>query len=114
MNKRYAGAVSDPLANTDFEARITAALERRPEAAIPEDFAARVVASLPPARPARTRIRAGRWTAIAAGAAALAGMAILAPHSAPSFTNLAFDAELLLTAQLAAIASWLVLPGREI
>ena len=113
MNKRYAGAM-EPLANPEFEARITAALERRAEPAIPENFAARVTAALPPLRPARRRVSAGRWAAIGAGVTALAGIVLLAPHAAPSFSSIAFDAELLLTAELAAIASWLALPGRQV
>ena len=113
MSNRYAGKVEAPV-NTDLETRITAALERRAEPAVPADFAARVVAALPPVLLARTRVSAGRWAGIAAAAVALAAMLVLAPHCVPSFTNLAFDAELLLTAELAAIASWLVLPGRAV
>jgi hypothetical protein len=110
--------VSNPQPDPGLEARITAALDaalsRKPAPRIPADFAARVLASLPPAAPVRRRVRVGRRVAVAAGVAALAAMAFLAPHMAPSYTNAAFDAELLLCAELAAIGSWLVLRGREI
>lgn len=86
--------------NTQFEARLTRALERRPRVAIPENFAARVASSLPPHRPRRRIVPVRK---LALGAAALASalaMFAVAPHAAPSFTNLAFDVELMLLAEL--------------
>lgn len=110
--------IMEPVSNSQpdpaVEAAITAALERRAEPRIPADFAARIVAALPPAQPVRRRMPLGHRVALITGAIALAAMAVLAPHAAPSYTNLPFDAELLLCAELAGIGSWLVLRGREI
>jgi len=102
------------MANNEFEARLTAALERRTEPVVPADFSARVQAALPTAAPVRPARRMGRIVAGVALAVALVAMLVLAPHIRPSFSSIAFDAELLLLAELAAIASWLALKGREV
>jgi len=106
----------------EFEAAITRALERSPDPgyspdqgydpaspvlAIPADFAARVVASLPKQRAARPAIRAGRTIAIVALVVLAIVLFALAPHVTPSFTSVTFYIELIILAQLGAIAYWL-------
>ena len=99
-----------------FEAAITRALEHSPEpgyspessgSAIPADFAARVAASLPKQRVARPVIRAGRTVAIVAMVVLAIVLFALAPHVTPSFTSVMFYVELIVLAQLGAIAYWL-------
>ena len=97
-----------------FEHRITAALERRADPAVPAGFAARVASTLPATRHARASLHLGRTAAVIASVLMLAAMLWLAPHSAPRFTDIAFDAELLLMAELATVAAWLVLNWREV
>jgi hypothetical protein len=104
----------DTSIHASIEASIDAALARSPQAAIPVDFAARVRAALPPVTPARPRASAARNTAIAASAILLVGVFALAPHAAPSFTNLTFDVELSLLAELACILTWLAQPRTEL
>jgi len=96
----------DSQQTNDFETRLIAALEHRPEPAIPADFALRLAAQLPPVKPARRRIPAAQTISILAAIVCVLALAWLAPHAAPSFTSLAFDLELLLFAQLAFIAHW--------
>jgi len=94
------------------EAAVTAALEHRAAAEIPADFAARVVAALPRQR-SRTRAQPiGRNVALLAVVLLTVALFALAPHSAPNFANWAFDLELLLLAQLCAIAWFLTPHGR--
>ena len=99
-----------------FEAAITRALEYSPEqgyspessaSAIPVDFAARVVASLPNQRPARPVMRAGRTVAIVALVVLAIVLFALAPHVTASFTSVMFYIELIILAQLGSIAYWL-------
>ena len=91
----------------DFEAAITQALELRRDPAIPTDFAARVMQSLPAQKPVTPRLQVGRTIGIIAAAVLMAGMFALAPHATPNFTSLTFDLELLLLAELGAIGYWL-------
>ena len=93
--------------NSDFAAKLTRALEHRPETVVPVDFAARVVAALPPARPARKPIQMGRTVGLAAAAVLGVALFALAPHATPTFGNWAFDFELVVIAQLGGIAYWL-------
>jgi hypothetical protein len=90
-----------------LEADLTRTLERQPVVVVPEGFAARVAGSLPPRRPVRRRVQTGRTVAMVAAWIVALTMFALAPHAAPNFGNLTFDMELLLLAQLAAIAYWL-------
>ena len=94
-------------AQTGFEAKLTRALECRPEPAVPMDFAARVAAALPPARPARKPMQVGRTVGLAAAAVLGVALVALAPHATPTFNNWAFDFELVVIAQLGGIAYWL-------
>ena len=89
------------------EVAITAALEHRASVAVPVEFAARVVAALPPQRARRRAMPVGRSVAIAAAVLLTVALFALAPHSVPSFVNWEFDVELFLVAQLCGIA-WLV------
>ena len=98
-----------PQNNPDagFEAGLTRALERRPEPAIPVDFAARVRTVLPPQPRPRHTAQIGRAVSIAAAGVLAVAMFLLAPHAAPSFGSMAFDFELLAIVQLAGIGYWL-------
>jgi hypothetical protein len=91
----------------DFEATITRALERRREAAVPAEFAARVVTHLPARRAVRQEMGAGRSAGIAGAVVLAIALVAIAPHAEPNFASVTFDLELLLLAQLAAIAYWL-------
>lgn len=93
---------------TELDRAITTALEQQPRVNIPTDFAARVRASLPPAPAPRKHLQAGRSIAVAAAAILTIAVFVVAPHAAPNFTSLAFDLELLMLAELGAIAYWFV------
>jgi len=90
-----------------FDAKLTRALERRPEPAVPADFASRVAAALPPAAPAPKPMQVGRTVGLAAAAVLGVALVALAPHASPAFNNWAFDFELVVIAQLGGIAYWL-------
>ena len=90
-----------------FEAKLTRALEHRPEPVVPTDFAARVAGALPPPAPARKPMQVGRTVGLAAAAVLGVALIVIAPHAAPTFGNWAFDFELLVIAQLGGIAYWL-------
>ena len=97
----------DENSQTGFDAKLTRALERRPEPSVPMDFAARVAVALPPPAPARKPVRVGRTAGLAAVAVLGAALFALAPHATPAFNNWAFDFELVVIAQLGGIAYWL-------
>jgi hypothetical protein len=99
--------VQDENSQPGFDASLTRALERRSEPAVPLDFAARVVATLPPPLPARKKMQVGRTVGLAAAGVLGVALFVLAPHATPTFGNLAFDFELVVIAQLAGIAYWL-------
>lgn len=91
------------------DARLTAALEHKPEPQIPVDFAAKV-ASLAAAQPPRRRRIAPRFgSAIALLSVPIAALAMfaLAPHTLPNLHSLSFDTELALLAELAFIGWWI-------
>ncbi|HEY5382310.1 MAG TPA: hypothetical protein VIJ65_08635 [Acidobacteriaceae bacterium] len=92
-----------------MEAAITRALELQPEVVVPEDFAARVRASLPVQPKARARRSVGRIAGTAAAAGLIVALCWMAPHTQPSFASVAFDMELLVLAELAGIAAWLAM-----
>ncbi len=62
------GQWQDENSQPGFDAKLTRALERRPEPMIPADFASRVAAALPPAAPARKPMQVGRTVGLAAAA----------------------------------------------
>ena len=94
-------------AQNEMEAAVTRALEQRQEPVVPADFAARVMQSLPPQPQARAKMRVGYMVGVVAAVVLTGVVFALAPHAAPSFTNLTFDVELMLLAELGGIAYWL-------
>ena len=103
----YSEDMQDEKDNPGFDASLTRALERRPEAVVPADFAARVRAALPAVRPARAPMQFGRTVAVGAAFVLAVALCLLAPHAVPTFGNLAFDCELVVFAELGGIAYWL-------
>jgi hypothetical protein len=101
--KDWEDAMSDEERVVD--AAITRALERRPEVVVPEGFAARVRAALPPK--VRERRSVGRIAAGAAAVGLLLALCWLAPHARPSFESVAFDLEMVLVVELVGVAAWL-------
>jgi len=91
----------------ELEAAVTHALELRREPEVPAGFAARVMRSLPAQPAARPRVRVSRTVGLVAAAILTIAVFALAPHASPNFTSLTFDLELVLLAELAAIAYWL-------
>jgi hypothetical protein len=85
------------------DALLTRTLERKPQVVVPEGFAARVAAALPPQKPHRAPRRVGSLMAIAAAMAVTLTMFALAPAARPDLTSFAFDMELLMLVQLAGI-----------
>jgi hypothetical protein len=88
------------------DAVIVQALEVRREVAVPEDFAARVMGSLPELPVVRPRARVGRAAAMVAAGVVLVAVFALAPHARPEFSSLSFDLEMVLLAELAGIGWW--------
>lgn len=117
MSRYTAWMKAQPQDDTVFEQqmaeRISAALARQPRIDVPAEFAARVMAALPAAPVRRKRLRFSYGVALALIACALAAAFWLAPHSVASFSNLPFDAEILLTAEVAVIGWLLALRWRE-
>jgi hypothetical protein len=101
--------MSDFEQSQNFEAKLTRALEQRPEVAVPAEFAARVRAALPAQMPVRARgtVRVSRTAAMVSGVVLLVAMCWLAPHSSASFRSAAFDMELVLLAELAGVVVWM-------
>ena len=89
----------------NLEVVITRSLEKRPEAAVPPEFAARVMHSLPP-RQKRRKLPVGRASVLAGMLVLALTMFALAPHVTPQYTNFAFDLEMLLLVQMAGIGWW--------
>jgi len=87
-----------------LEAAIARALEQRPQAMPPEGFAVRVALSLPVGSPRPRRWSAGKALAGVAAVVLAVALFILAPHAGPSFSNVAFDVELVVLAELGAVA----------
>jgi hypothetical protein len=100
------------MGTEDVERAITVALERKPRVAVPEDFAARVAQSLPRGVSLRAGVvlkagSVGRRVAVVAMVLLAASLFVLAPHAATSFSSPAFDVELVVLAELGAVA-WLL------
>ncbi|MBB5057056.1 negative regulator of sigma E activity [Granulicella aggregans] len=94
------------------ESLLIAALERRPEIAVPVDFHLRLRASLAeePARRAARRVSFARTTAYVAAvcmAVALVVLTMLYPETIKVPESMTFVLELLLVAQLVAVGFWL-------
>jgi hypothetical protein len=94
----------------NLEAVITRSLEKRPEAVVPAEFAARVIRSLPP-RQKRPKLPVGRAGVLVGMLALVLTMFALAPHATPQITNFAFDLEMLLLLQMAGIGWWFFRAG---
>jgi hypothetical protein len=104
-------ASAEALAEAMLDRRIDGALGSKPSPRIPEAFAEKVVAramALPQRRTRRAPV--GRTIAWASAAALTSALFALAPHAAPSFSSLSFDAELVLLLELAGL-SWLLSRG---
>jgi len=100
--------------NPRFEAALQRALETPPPVAVPEAFAARVRSALPKPASLRQRASAGRQAGLAAAVILLLAVFWLAPHTAPHFTSLAFDMEILLLLELAGVMAWLARLRKEL
>ncbi len=91
----------------EFEAGITRALDRKPEVAVPADFAARVRAALPAQPKVRTQRSVGRIAAGVAAVGLVLALCVLAPHARPGVQNMAFALEMVLVVELVGVAAWL-------
>jgi hypothetical protein len=96
----------------DVEAMVTRALERRPEIAVPEDFAARVARSLPAKEPKGAEARpvfgrAAGYLATAAMMVVLVALALMHPEALSAGRGFLFAVEMLVVAQLLAVVFWL-------
>jgi hypothetical protein len=89
--------------NEAMEQQIAGALERRPPVAVPAGFAARVSQALTPGPSLHRVPRAGKTVAAVAAVLLAAALFALAPHAGPSFSNVGFDVELLVLAELGAV-----------
>jgi hypothetical protein len=98
------GEMNESREQAVLEAAIGRALERPPHARVPEGFAARVAKSLPVGAARRPIWSAGKAVAGVAVVVLAAALFVLAPHAGPSFSNLAFDLELMVLAELGAVA----------
>ena len=91
-----------------IDQQIVRALEQPPQVSVPEGFAARVAQGLP-ARSVRRGLfavppgSAGKTAALAAAGLLAAALFVLAPHAGTSLSSVAFDVELLVLAELAAV-----------
>jgi hypothetical protein len=103
-----------------LEMRIVHALEQPPQVRIPQDFAARVTAAIPP-RAVRLRQlrlqaqiparRVGYTVAAVCMVAAAIAMLALAPHADQK--TLYLTLECLLASQFCLLAAWLALPRND-
>ena len=91
----------------EFEAAITRALDRKPEVAVPADFAAKVRAALPAQPKVRVQRSVGQGVAAVAAVGLVLALCWLAPHVRPSFESVAFDLEMVLVVELMGVAAWL-------
>ena len=89
-----------------LEKTIEDLLARQPLATVPPGFATRVahLAAREPLPPSSLWLGWGPRLALASGAVLTIAMFAVAPHTVPSLTNLRFDAELVLLAELSGLA----------
>lgn len=97
------------ISGIQLDARVTAALEHKPELQIPADFAARIAAhaAAQPQRRRRAVPRFGSMMALFSVPLAALALFALAPHTAPTLHSLSFDAELALLCEFAFIGWWI-------
>jgi hypothetical protein len=91
------------------EQGIDAALARKPEPSISNDFASKVMAraaALPPRRSVSSS-RIGRNIAWASAVMLAVALFVIAPQAAPNLTSIRFDIEMILLVQLACLGWWL-------
>ena len=95
------------------QAATTHALEQPPTVVVPADFAARVAAQAAHRGLPRRSSWAGFGlrTALASGMVLTLALFVFAPHAAPSFSNLRFDLEMLMLAELGAVGYVVVQTG---
>lgn len=95
---------TDPASeqSADLTPEVTRILSQPPQVQIPTDFAARVAsqATAQPVPHAAHWIGWGPRLTLGSGALLTVALFALAPHASPSLTNLPFDVELLLFAEL--------------
>jgi hypothetical protein len=108
-NKNHNGELRNSLVR---ESALIAALERKPEVAIPTDFMSRLSASLPAERrtPSARRIsfaRAAAYVAAACLAAFLIVLTRLHPDAIAAPSGMPFVMEIIILTQLMAIGFWL-------
>lgn len=108
MNSTNSNLTPSNGSATELESRITSALENKPEMQIPQDFAAKVAARAvtQPLRRRRPKPQFGNLIALLSVPLAALALFALAPHAAPNFKSLSFDAEVVLLAELAFIGWW--------
>ena len=106
MKSSHSSSDPDLSSFSAMEELVTRHLSQPPAVVVPPDFAARVaeaVASGP--RPsARRWLGWGPRLALASGALLMLAMFVLAPHTTASLSNVPFDAELVLMAELSGLA----------
>ncbi len=98
-----------------LENALTSALEKRPEAHVPADFAARVMNRLPDEQPGKVLsdrkglgvARTVGYLSAAATTAALAAIALWNPAAVETGKTVAFAVEMLLLAELLGVGLWL-------
>lgn len=92
--------------DVEFEAEVVSALQAAPRVSMPENFAARVAGlAVAEGVPARSPWKGfGMRAALGSGVALTAALFACAPHTSPSFSNLGFDLEMLLLAELGGVA----------
>jgi hypothetical protein len=107
MNQTTNNPPLESLSGDALDTAITRALEQSATITIPDSFAARVREALPAHSQVRRQTSVARAAAIGAAAVAMAALCWLAPHSSPTYQSMAFDVELALLTEVAAIAAWL-------
>jgi hypothetical protein len=76
---------AQPIPNVEFEARLLADLERKPEVQVPDGFAARVMEALPAIRPVRSLRHVGRAAVLVSAVVLLIAMLWLALRRSATF-----------------------------
>ena len=100
------------FSDEQIEAMVTRALEQRPKVVAPENFAARVRAALPALRPRRRRASAGRAFGVGSAIGLTVALFAIAPHVQPEVRSLGFVMEMLVVAELGAVAWFLKADSR--
>ena len=105
--------MSDDSKRTEqVEAMVVRALERKPEIAVPQDFAARMARAVPAEAPARSAVRpmfgrAAGYVAVVAMMVVLMILAKMHPEALEAGRGFVFAIEVVLLTQLLAVGYWL-------